>query len=238
MTMKGYSSDTENAATARTEGVNASWKDLAEVCARIRGMDADKAVAFLGKAAVKPTEGGIPILFKRHCKKLGHRRELGGRKGRYPWKSAAIVLKVLQSAMANGRSRGMGDSYRVESACANMKMAFPRLASKGRWARSNLETSRIEIILSGSEIPKAVSVKAPAKPEAKKPVAEAKESKPAAVQPVAPPVGTPSAVPPVSALKDEAKADHEHKHEAEKEFEQEKKREDAEPHHHGEYKKR
>ena len=234
MTMKGYSSNPENAATARTEGVNASWKDLAEVCARIRGMDAGKAVEFLGKASVKPTEGGIPVLFKRHCKKLGHRRELGGRKGRYPWKSAGIVLKVLQSAMANGRAQGMGDVYRVEAACANKKMTFPRLASKGRWARSNLETSRIEIILRGSETPNAVSVKAPAKPEVKE--AKKQEAKPA--RPAAPVVGTPPSAPSASVLKDESKADHEHKHEAEKEFEQEKKRTDAEPHHHGEYKKR
>lgn len=227
--MKGYSSSPEKCAAARVEGVNASWKDLAEVCARIRGMDADKAVAFLGKASVKPTEGGIPVLFKRHCKKLGHRRELGGRKGRYPWKSAAMVLKVLQSAMANGRTQGMGDVYTVQAACANKKMTFPRLASKGRWARSNLETSRIEIILKGSEVPKGVTVKAPAKPEAKK------EEK----KPEAPVVGKPpEAKPPATVLKDEAKGEHEHKHEAEKEFEQEKKHDQGEPHHHGEFKKR
>lgn len=225
--MKGYSSSTEKCAAARAEGVNASWKDLAEVCARIRGMSADKAVVFLGKASIKPTEGGIPVLFKRHCKKLGHRRELGGRKGRYPWKSAAIVLKVLQSAMANGRTQGMGDEYTVQAACANKNMSFPRLASKGRWARSNLETSRIEIILKGSEIPKGVTVK-PAKPEAKK------ETK----KPEAPVIGKPpEAKPPATVLRDQA-TQHEHKHEAEKEFEQEKKHEEAEPHHHGEYKKR
>jgi ribosomal protein L22 len=232
MAMKGYSSSPEKCAAARVEGVNASYKDLAEVCGRIRGMSADKAVVFLGKASIKPTEGGIPVLFKRHCKKLGHRRELGGRKGRYPWKSAAIVLKVLQSAMANGRTQGMGDAYTVQAACANKNMSFPRLASKGRWARSNLETSRIEIILKGSEAPKGVSVKAPAKPEAKKQEAKAekKEAQPVIGKP-------PESKPPATVLKDEA-TQHEHKHEAEKEFEQEKKHEEAEPHHHGEYKKR
>jgi ribosomal protein L22 len=238
MAMKGYSSNPENCAAARIEGVNSSWKDLAEVCARIRGMDADKAVAFLEKAAVKPTEGGIPILFKRHCKKLGHRRELGGRKGRYPWKSVRMVLQALQSAMANGRTQGMGDVYTVQAACANKKATFPRLASKGRWARSNLETSRIEIILKGSEVPKKVAVTAPAKPaEAKKPAAAAAKKEDA--KPAAPVIGQPPAEkPPATVLKDEAKGEHEHKHEAEKEFEQEKKHEEGEPHHHGEYKKR
>jgi hypothetical protein len=132
----------------------------------------------------------------------------------------------------------MGDTYTITSACANMKMSFPRLASKGRWARSNLETSRIEIILKGSEIPKGVTVKAPAKSsEAKK--SEAKAPAAPAKKPEEPVIGTPPvSKPPATVLKDEAKAEHEHKHEAEKEFEQEKKHEEAEPHHHGEYKKR
>jgi ribosomal protein L22 len=243
--MKGYSSYSEKSATARAEGLNASYKDLAEICGRLRGMKADKAVSFLEKASIKPTEGGVPVLFKRHCKKLGHRRELGGRKGRYPWKSAAMVLKVLQSALANGRTSGMGDAYTIANACANKKMTFPRLASKGRWARSNLETSRVEIVLIGSEVPKGVSVVPPAKKaeakvaganksEAKKPAAaeagkeEKKTPTPVAVKP--------EEKPPATSLNDEAQ--HEHKHEAEKAFEHEKRREDAEPHHHGEYKKR
>lgn len=232
--MKGYSSYPEGAACARAEGINASYKDLAEVCGRIRGMKSDKAVSFLEKASLRPENGGIPILFKRHCKKLGHRRELGGKKGRYPWKAAAAVLKVLRSAMANGKVLGMGGDYTVAGASANKKMTFPRLASKGRWARSNLETSRVEILLKGSEVPKGVSVKAPAKAGARKPEAKAAEAK-KEEQPV---VGTPAANPPATVLNDEAKAEHEHKHEAEKEFEQEKKHDEGEPHHHGEYKKR
>ncbi len=231
--MKGYSSYPEGAACARAEGINASYKDLAEVCGRIRGMKSDKALSFLEKASLRPENGGIPILFKRHCKKLGHRRELGGKKGRYPWKAAAAVLKVLRSAMANGRVLGMGGDYTVAGASANKKMTFPRLASKGRWARSNLETSRVEILLKGSGVPKGVSVKAPAKPEARKPEAKAEAKK--EEQPV---VGTPAAKPPATVLNDEAKSQHEHKHEAEKEFEQEKKHDEGEPHHHGEYKKR
>lgn len=231
--MKGYSSYVEGAACARAEGVNASYKDLAEVCGRIRGMDSGKAVSFLEKASQRPEDGGVPVLFKRHCKKLGHRRELGGRKGRYPWKAAAAVLKVLQSAIANGRVRGMGESYEIAAALANKKMEMPRLASKGRWARSNLETSRIEIVLKGSEVPKGVSVKAPAKQAPKPETVKARAGEQKAE---APAVGKP-AVPPVTSLKEEAEA-HEHKHGQEKATESEKKHEEAQPHHHGEYKKR
>jgi len=163
MIMKGYTAvSDESCAMARSESENASFKDLAEVCGRIRGKNADWAIGFLEKAA----EGTIPVLYKRHNKKLGHRRELGGRQGRYPKKAAKAVLKVLNSALANGRVKGLGDEYRILSAVANKKATFGRVAPKGRWARSDYETSRIEIILKSlSEIPKGVEVTPPKKEE-------------------------------------------------------------------------
>jgi len=205
--MKGYSCDfdVEVCASARLEGVDASYKDLSEVCGRIRRKDASWARSFLEMAA----DGEIPVLYKRHNKKLGHRRELGGKKGRYPWKCAAIVLKVLNSAIANGMSKGLGEGYTVFAATANKKFTYPRMAPKGRTARSYYELARIEIVLKPKEeaVPKGVSVK-PAKAEGKKAAAPEKkaEQKPAE-----------------AAKKDEAKtpthsqAPHVHKHEEEKE---------------------
>lgn len=179
--MEGYSAEfDENCATARLEGVDASFKDLAEVCGRIRGKDIRWCLSFLEQAA----KAEIPVLYKRHNKRLGHRRELGGKKGRYPKKSAAIVLKVLKSAIANGMVKGLGESYTVLSACANKKTTYPRLAPKGRRARSNYELARIEVILrSKEEVPKGVEVKVPQKEE--KPV-EKKEVKPEAPKPPQP----------------------------------------------------
>ncbi|MBU0533032.1 hypothetical protein KKB44_06080 [Candidatus Micrarchaeota archaeon] len=173
--MKGYSSTiSENCATARIEGVNASYKDLAEVCGRLKNKKTIWALGFLEKAS----KGEIPILYRTHNKRLGHRRELRGRKGRYPKKAAAVVLKLLKSAIANGKVKGLGDTYTILLASANKKEMYPRIASKGRWARSNLETARVEIVLKGEEIPKGVTITPPKKPkEDKKKKSEEKPKK-------------------------------------------------------------
>ncbi|MEW6748620.1 MAG: uL22 family ribosomal protein, partial [Candidatus Micrarchaeota archaeon] len=176
--MKGYSSNIpENCACARLESVNASYKDLSQVCGRIRSKKTGWALVFLEKAA----DGEIPVLYNKHNRNLGHRRELGGRKGRYPKKAAAVVLKLLRSAIANGHAKGLGSEYTIFAASANKKEIYPRMASKGRQARSYLETSRIEIVLQGPEAPKGVSVTPPKKEEPKKEAA--KGSKSAAAKP-------------------------------------------------------
>jgi large subunit ribosomal protein L22 len=235
--MKGYSNmpdNTENCASARLEGVNASYKDLAEVCGRIRNKKSDWAVNFLTLAS----EGEIPILFRRHNKKLGHRHELGGRKGRYPWKAAKIVLKTLQSAISNGKTRGLGDVYTIIASSANKKDIYPRMAPKGRTARSYLVTSRVEIVLKGSEIPKGVTAVPPKKADA----APKAEKKPESTKPAeskkdeSPTIGKEKKEQP-KLLKEEGKVNPEHKHEAEKVADQEKGRPQT-PHQHGERNKR
>jgi len=241
--MKGYTSDIKDeCARARTEGVNASYRDLTQVCSSIRGRKAASAVAFLEKAAL----GEVAVLYRSHNKKLGHRRELGGRKGRYPEKAAGFVLKTLQSAIANAKVIGIGDDLTVAVASANMKEIYPRLSSKGRRSKSNLVTSRIEIILKGTGVPKGVNVKAPAKKTGSakvsgKQISAPKTSeaapKPAEKQPVAGEAAK-APVPPRDALKDEGITEHEHKHEVEKELNMEKGKKPEMPHQHGEEKKR
>jgi large subunit ribosomal protein L22 len=174
--MEGYSTKfDDNCANARLEGVDASYKDLSQVCGRIRGKDASWAYEFLEKAA----QAKIPILYKRHNKRLGHRRELGGKKGRYPKKAAMIVLKVLKSAVANGVVKGLGETYTILGANANKKYSYPRMAPKGRRARSYYELARVEIIVRSreEEVPKGVEV-TPPKGEEKKPEVKAAEKKP------------------------------------------------------------
>ncbi len=196
--MKGYSLefDTKECASARLEGVDASYKDLSEVCGRIRRKNSVWALTFLEKAAAAE----IPILYRTHNTKLGHRRELGGKQGRYPKKAAGIVLKVLESAIANGMAKGLGEVYTIRTSTANKKFSYPRMAPKGRTARSYYELSRIEIVLKPSATaPKAKpEAKKDAKPEPKKDEkavakAEDKKAEPRATLP------------------------HEHKHEIEKE---------------------
>lgn len=230
MLMKGYSMEIpENCARSRLEGVNASYKDLSQVCGRIRNKKTDWAVSFLEKAS----EGDVPVYFQRHNKKLGHRRELGGRKGRYPEKAAGIVLKALRSAIANGKTLGLGEIYEIIGASANKKMVYPRMASKGRQARSFLETSRIEIVLKGSEVPKGVTVTPPKKADKKAEPAKAEKAKAEPKKEEAAKKEEPKPAAPT--LKEEVKA--EHKHDTEKAHDAEKKRQEM-PHQHGEHNKR
>jgi ribosomal protein L22 len=60
MIMKGYSCEIpERCAKARLEDVNASYKDLSEVCGVLRKKKADWALEFLGKAS----KGEVPVLY-------------------------------------------------------------------------------------------------------------------------------------------------------------------------------
>jgi len=157
-------------ARARLEGVDASFKDLVEVCGSIRYRPVDQAIKFLEEAA----EGKRPILFRSSNRHLGHRRELGGKKGRYPKKSAKIVLGVLRSALANAQHKGLSEELIVTHACANKLSTYMRYASKGRRNPSALETARVEIVLKEKEGAKRPAKKAH-KEEQKAPSKEEKK---------------------------------------------------------------
>jgi len=146
MAKLGYSykpNENEKIAKAQQHDVDASYKDLSEVCMNIKGRETSGAIKLLEKVS----RGEAPIPFKKFSKHLGHRRELGGRKGRYPKKSAKIVLQVLRNAIANAQHKGLGNKLVVKHASANKQNIYPRLAPKGRQVRSNYETSRVEIVL-------------------------------------------------------------------------------------------
>jgi len=157
-------------ARARVEGVDASIKDLVEVCGNVRGRPVDKAIKFLEEAA----DGKRPILYRSNNKRLGHRRELGGKKGRYPQKSARIVLGVLLSALGNAQHKGLSEELIITHACANKLAKFMRYSSKGRRNASVLRTARVEIILKEKEGAKRPAKKAP-KAEQKAPSKEEKK---------------------------------------------------------------
>jgi large subunit ribosomal protein L22 len=129
-------------APAQLYNIDASFKDLAAVCDNIRGMDAGAAVSFLEKAARKE----VAIYYRKWNKKLGHRAELGGRKGRYPVKAAKIVLSVLKNAIANAAQKGLENVY-IAHASANKQAIYPRLQPKGRRIRADYSTARVEIVL-------------------------------------------------------------------------------------------
>lgn len=130
-------------AKARTEDVNASYKDLSQVCYNIRRKPAEAAVKLLEEAKAMKR----PIRYRSNNTGMGHRKELQGQKGRWPVKCVGIVLKCLKSAIANAGEKGLSEDLIVVHASANKKRSHMRYASKGRRNVSKLETARVEIVL-------------------------------------------------------------------------------------------
>ena len=151
------------AGKAQGHDINASFKDLSEVCRNIRGRNAYSARDFLELAA----KGERAIYFGTHNKHMGHRHELGGRKGGWPVKSAKIVLGILENAIANAEKNGISIPI-VKHAAANKQDIFPRLAPKGRRFKMDYETARVAIVLEEAILPKGAAPKAHEKKEAPK----------------------------------------------------------------------
>jgi len=138
-----FKGDAGKTARAQRSDIDASFKDLSQVCRNINGKEVSEAVNLLEDAKL----GKVPIRYVKFNKKLGHRKELGGRKGRYPRKSAGIVLELLKGTIANARRKGLGEKLVVRHASANKQNVYPRIASKGRAMRANYETAKLEIVL-------------------------------------------------------------------------------------------
>jgi ribosomal protein uL22 len=129
-------------ARARLRGVNASYKDLSEVCRAVRYKPTEEAIEFLKRAS----EGKQAIPMPRFGKRRGHVRQLGGKKGGWPIKSAKIVLGVIESALANASKQGLGET-KIAHIAANKEQIYPRLSPKGRRIMHNLETAFVEVVL-------------------------------------------------------------------------------------------
>ncbi|MBI4399845.1 50S ribosomal protein L22 [Candidatus Micrarchaeota archaeon] len=138
-----YQTKTEKIAKSQSFDLDASFKDLTQVCRNIRKKKVKQALKMLEDFST----GKMPVRFYTYNKRLGHRKELGGRKGRYPKKSAKFVLQALNNALANAKFKNLNEDKLVVHAAANKQTKFPRLASKGRRFRSDYTTTRIEIVL-------------------------------------------------------------------------------------------
>ncbi len=98
--------DDDKSKTAKALGrsLKISPKHAVEICNRIRGMKVEKAEAYLEDVIEMKT--AVP--FRRHNKKVGHRRGIGGwPTGRYPVKAAKQILDILKNAEANAEYKGL-----------------------------------------------------------------------------------------------------------------------------------
>ena len=90
--------------------VNISPKAAREIAVTIKGMTAAAAIELLEKVE----EMKMPIAFRRHKLKVGHRSELQGfPSGSYPVRAAKAFIEVIQNLQGNAEFKGL-DPERIE----------------------------------------------------------------------------------------------------------------------------
>jgi len=139
--------DDSKVAFAMGRSLVISPKHSVEICRELRGMEVEKAKNYLNEViALKK-----PIPFKRHNKKVGHRRGIKGTSsGRYPVKAATQILKVLINAEANAEYTGLdSESLVIEHISSHRGRIIPggRPRAFGRATPFNTPTTHIHIVL-------------------------------------------------------------------------------------------
>jgi len=139
--------DKNKTAKALGRGLKISPKHAVEICNKIRGMKVENARNYLED--VIEMKKAVP--FKRHNKKVGHRRGLEGwPTGRYPVKAATQILGVLNNAEANAEYKGL-DSENLKIMHISSHRGYvirgwtPR--AFGRASPFNTPTTHIQIVL-------------------------------------------------------------------------------------------
>ncbi len=143
--------DPEKTAKASGRELRVSPKSTREVCNSIKGMKLDQARNFLRQVILNKK----PVPFRRHKKKVGHRRGLQkAYAGRYPTKAAQKVLEVLENAEANAEYKGLDiERLRIIHASAYPGMKIKRYIPRafGR-ATPRFETlCHVELVLEQME---------------------------------------------------------------------------------------
>lgn len=95
--------DEREVARSQAYDLDASYKDLANVLAAIKGRTISEAKQILEDCISMKKA----IHYRKFATRLGHRSELGGRRGRYPKKEARITMTLLKSAEANANFKGL-----------------------------------------------------------------------------------------------------------------------------------
>ncbi|MCC7553474.1 MAG: 50S ribosomal protein L22 [Methanobacteriaceae archaeon] len=139
--------DESKIARAMAKSLKISPKHCVEICNAIRGMKVSAAKDYLDD--VIEMKKAVP--FKRHNKKVGHKKGLKGwPSGRYPVKAAIQILKVLENAEANAEYKGLDNEKLVIEHISShrsvvIKGVIPR--AFGRVTPFNTPTTHIQIVL-------------------------------------------------------------------------------------------
>ncbi len=139
--------DEDTTARAMAYELHISPKHAYEICRAVKGMSVEEAERYL-EAVIA---GRVAIPFKRHKKKVAHRRGLDKwYAGRYPVKATEAILKLLRAARANAEYKGLdGDAMRIWHIATKKGRTIEGIMPRafGRATPKNTDTVTIEVIL-------------------------------------------------------------------------------------------
>ena len=144
--MAGYTQYADPDITSKAIGkeLPISPKDSREICRMIRGKKVDVALRMLEEVI----DLKRPVPFGRYNRGVAHKPGIGP--GRYPKKSAAAILKVIESAKHNAEYKGLdADNMRIVVITASLGRTIPGYMPRahGRSTQWNHQSVNIEVIL-------------------------------------------------------------------------------------------
>ena len=175
MTKTNYAHKDLDNHTAKAFGksLGISTKVAVNIAKKLRGMDADKAVAYLDRVA--KLEQAVP--YTRFTDGVGHRKGKMA-SGRFPVKAATEINNVLKSAISNAANQNLSEELVIEAIIANK--AGNRFHF-GRQRRRAMKQTHVEIVLREVE-GKPKAAKKPAAPKAAEKPKPKADPKPAKVE--------------------------------------------------------
>jgi large subunit ribosomal protein L22 len=139
----------ERLAKASGRDLRIKPKHAREICAVLKGMQVERAKGYLEK--VIQLKQAVP--FRRHKKKLGHRKDLKQFKwyaGRYPQKACAMIYEVLTAVESNGEYKGLDiEVCRIIHAAAHRGRIIKRYIerARGRSTAKYKTLTHVEIVI-------------------------------------------------------------------------------------------
>ena len=149
-----FKTDEREVARAQAHDLDASYKELSQVLRALKGHSIPESKRILEDCIARKK----PIEFRQYNTGMGHRSELGGKKGRFPVKEAKIAMKLLKNAEANANYKGLSVDELVVRQVASYKQNVIK-RYRHTWASSavlgygkqaiwaNLVTCRAELVL-------------------------------------------------------------------------------------------
>jgi len=149
--MVGYTQETDPEKTSRALGkdIKISPKKAEEVCRNIRGMDVEKAKAFLRQVIVQKK----PVKYTHYKHYLSHKTGVGP--GRYPVNAAKEILRILESAQHNAEYKGLdSENMRIHTLAIHRAPPAKGMMHRamGRSTQWNALKAHIEVILEELEV--------------------------------------------------------------------------------------